>query len=128
LRFLDGAEDWKALRSIAKIETVVHCKKTGKKSESVRYYISSLPPDPERIARTARAHWAIENNLHWSLDVVFNEDKQAKKVGHSAHNFNIISKIALSMLENEKSVKNSKPNKRHKAALSDSYREKVLKV
>ncbi|MFV0554268.1 MAG: transposase, partial [Mangrovibacterium sp.] len=71
-------------------------------------------------------HWSIENNLHWNLDVIFDEDNNLKKKDNSAQNFNIISKIALALLEREKSSKASKPAKRIKAALSDKYREKLL--
>ena len=128
LQFLDGREEWKNLRSIVKISAERYCKKTGQTSMEHRYYITSLADDPKQLNRVIRSHWGIENNLHWNLDVVFKEDGQLKRAGHSAQNFNLISKIALAMIDNEKSTKNSKPNKRLMAACSDQYREKVMNL
>lgn len=128
LKFLDGKEDWKGLRSIVRISSERHNKKTGKSSTEERFYITSLQDDPELLNTSIRDHWAIENNLHWNLDVIFREDRQLKRVGNSAQNFNIISKIALAMIDAEKSTKDSKPNKRIRAACSDRFRELVLKV
>jgi predicted transposase YbfD/YdcC len=128
LCFLDGAEKWKGIRSVAMVESVTCCKQTGKQSTCTRYYISSLPADAAIIAQAVRSHWAVENGLHWSLDVVFNEDKQMKRDGYSAHNFNIISKIALGMLEKDTLNHDSNINKRYEAALDDKYREKLMGI
>jgi predicted transposase YbfD/YdcC len=128
LRFLDGAEKWEGIRSVAMVESVTCCKKTGKQSTCTRYYISSLPADAAKIAHAVRSHWAVENSLHWSLDVVFNEDKQMKRDGHSGHNFNIISKVALGMLEKDTATKSSNVNKRYEAALNDKYREILMGI
>lgn len=128
LQFLDGKEDWKGLRSIVRICSERYIKKTGESSVEQRYYITSLQDDPELLNGAIRSHWGIENNLHWNLDVVFREDGQLKRAGNSAQNFNLISKIALAMIDNEKSTKNSKPNKRLMAACSDQYREKVMNL
>lgn len=126
LQFLDVKQDWKNLKSIVKIVAERYCKKPGETSHEERYYISSLNNDPKLLNHAIRSHWGIENNLHRNLDVIFKEDGQLKRNGNSAENFNIISKMALGMLDNEKSVKNSKPNKRLMAAYDDNYREKIL--
>ncbi|MFV0506632.1 MAG: transposase, partial [Bacteroidales bacterium] len=76
--------------------------------------------------KTVRQHWSIENNLHWSLDVIFDEDRNLKKKENSAQNFNVVNKKALALLERENSTKASKPSKRATAALSDKYREKLI--
>jgi predicted transposase YbfD/YdcC len=128
LRFLDGAEKWKGIRSVAMVESVTCCKQTGKEPTCTRYYISSLPADAAKIAHAVRSHWAVENSLHWSLDVVFNEDKQMKRDGCPGHNFHIITKMALGMLEKETSKQISNVNKRYKAALNDEYREKLMGI
>lgn len=127
LRFLDLDSQWNQLNSIARVTSKRYNKKKETEQSEVRYYISSCQQNAEQFNLDIRSHWSIENNLHWNLDVIFNEDKNLKKSGNSAANFNIISKIALSMLERENSTKRSKPNKRLKAALSDTYREKLLK-
>lgn len=128
LDFLDGREEWKNLRSIVRICAERYDKKTGESSTEQRLYITSLPDDPELLNAAVRSHWGIENNLHWNLDVIFGEDGQLKRTGNSAQNFNMVSKIALAMIDAEKSTKDSKPNKRIRAACSDKFRELVLKV
>lgn len=62
--------------------------------EEKHYYITSLPLDSDRIMQAIRTHWSIENNLHWQLDVTFNEDN-TRKIKNAAQNFSLISKIAL---------------------------------
>lgn len=128
LQFLDDKEEWKAMKSIVQITSERIIKQTGGNSRETRYYISSLPADAKMINKAVRQHWAVENKLHWVLDVIFKEDASLKKQGNSARNFNIIAKMALSLIDQEKSTKMSKPSKRLRAALDDSYRAKILKV
>jgi predicted transposase YbfD/YdcC len=128
LTFLDGKEQWKDLKTIVRIKSYREDKKTGEFSNNFRYYISSLPMDAKLINKSVRSHWAIENNLHWNLDVIFKEDGQLKRKGNSVENFNMMTKVALALLDNEKSTKKSKPMKRFKASLDDHYREMIMKV
>ena len=127
LRFLDGKEQWVGLQSVVKISSKRYIKKKGDESSEIRYYITSLRPDSKRLNQIIRSHWGVENNLHWRLDVVFNEDKSSKRKDNSAANFNIITKIAMTLIDREKTVKASMGKKRLKAAWNDSYRECVLK-
>jgi predicted transposase YbfD/YdcC len=70
--WLQQKQDWIGLKTIAMIEET---REIGDKiSIERRFFISSLPADAKRIAAAVRAHWLIENALHWTLDVVFNED------------------------------------------------------
>ncbi len=126
LTFMDDIGSWMKLQSVVRVESERYFKKTGKTTKDVRYYISSLSANAQRINQIVRQHWAIENNLHWSLDVIFNEDSSLKKKDNSAQNFNIINKMALAILEKDDSVKLSKPRKMAKAALNDGYRTKLL--
>jgi predicted transposase YbfD/YdcC len=57
-------------------------------------------------------HWAVENNLHWALDMVFREDEQRKRANHAAKNFAIVRKIALNLLKKDSSTKASLVYKR----------------
>lgn len=127
LTFLDDKEQWADIKSIIRLESERHDKVSGKTTHETRYYISSLNTTAEQANKVIRKHWAIENNLHWSLDVLFKEDASLKKNGNSASNYNIILKQALAMIEKEKSRKLSKPVKRLTAALDDKYRERILK-
>lgn len=67
-------------------------------SEETRYYITSLPADPELILKSVRAHWSIENLLHWRMDVAFRED-YTRKTNNAAVNFSAMGKMALMMLK-----------------------------
>ena len=126
LKFLDEKINWLDLKSIVKISSIRFNKQTLKEEVFERYYISSLSDDSTVINKAVRSHWAIENNLHWNLDVVFREDQQQKKKDNSPVNFNMMSKIALGMLEKNKTKKLSKNRMRLRAALDDKYREKLI--
>ena len=128
LKYLDCKKDWTGIKSVAKIYSKRIDKQTGKESQETRYYISSLNAKARKIASAVRSHWSIENLLHWNLDVIFKEDSSLKKCGDSALNYNIIAKIALTIIDKEKSTKKSKPIKRQWAALDDHYREFLLNV
>lgn len=47
----------------------------GQESEEIRFYISSLPAEAKKLLLAIRSHWAIENSLHWTLDITFREDE-----------------------------------------------------
>ncbi len=128
LRFMDEKERWKDLKSILKIETQRYIKASGKTQTETRLYISNLKDCAETFNNKIRSHWGIENNLHWCLDMIFNEDNSRKRIGNSAKNFNIILKTALSLIVRESTEKISKKSKRLMAALSPEFREKILKV
>ncbi len=99
---------------------------TSESSEETRYYISSLGnEDPQKIASAVRAHWSIENNLHWQLDFTFRED-ESRKIKNAARNFSAITKMALSILKNDKTIKGSLNLKRMKAGWDEKYLSKLL--
>jgi len=81
-----------------------------------RCYISSLAAPPERFAKLIRGHWSIENQLHWSLDVTFGEDKCRAKKDNSPLNLNVFRKFALPILHACKVGRLSAKNKMRKAA------------
>ena len=126
LSHVENIDKWKDLRTLIKIESEVYHKSNEETTTEQRYYISDLPPNASVLNKRIRQHWSVENNLHWTLDVEFGEDKSRKRSGYSAENYNIILKIALTMLANDKSKKLSKKSKRMKAALDYKYRESIL--
>ena len=126
LSHVENVEKWKNLKTLIRIESEVYHKTTRVTTKEQRYYISDLPPVASTLNRRIRQHWSVENNLHWTLDVEFGEDKSRKRNGYSAENYNIILKTALTMLANDKSKKLSKKSKRMKAALDYKYRESLL--
>jgi predicted transposase YbfD/YdcC len=103
IAWLQERHTWSSLQSII----AVTAKKAigAKVTEEIRYFISSLDAnDPQRLERMMRAHWAIENNLHWVLDIAFDEDSNRTRKGHSA-NLAVIRPIALNLIKAEKTSK-----------------------
>lgn len=97
-----------------------------------RYYISSRALTPEEMAKAARAHWAVENQLHWMLDVNFGEDACTVKKDHAPQNLSLIRKIVLNILRLDKTpmprAKASLRQKRKAAALDDTIRSRILGI
>lgn len=117
--------EWTGLASIVSVTARRTIKKTGQTSTETRLYISSLPPDPVRLAAAVRAHWSVENNLHWSLDVAFREDQCRTRKDHSARNLAMIRRAVLNLLRRQPS-KLSLKRKRLKAAMSPAFRAAIL--
>jgi predicted transposase YbfD/YdcC len=117
-------QGWVGLRSIVKIRRQRTIQ--GVTTEQISYYISSLTQDALTILTAVRRHWAIENECHWVLDVIFDEDRSRIRLGESPQNFSLIRKIALSILKQDTS-KGSLNAKRFKAALSDDFRLALLR-
>ena len=116
---------WRGLRSILAVACLRTDKKTGATSRETRFYISSLPPDPERLLAAVRAHWSIENNLHWTLDVAFREDECRIRKDHSAVNLALLRHAALNILKRDPSKLPIK-RKRLKAAINSNFRDALL--
>jgi predicted transposase YbfD/YdcC len=112
---------WKGLRSIAAITCRRTDKKTGAASKETRFYISSLPPDPQQLLAASRAHWSIENNLHSTLDVTFAEDVCRTRKNYSALNLATLRHAALNILKRE-TTKIPIKRKRVKAAINQDFR------
>ena len=91
-------KDWKGLKAVVRISSQRTIRTTGETTVNHRFYITSLGLEPQRIAEAIRAHWAIENNLHWQLDVSFNEDA-GRKTGNAAQNVSLRNKIALMVIK-----------------------------
>lgn len=100
LDWLEQRPEWSGLRSIAMIEETRDI--NGKVSCERRFFISSLPANARQIAQAVRAHWAIENTLHWTLDVVFNEDHSTVRKDHAPQNMAIVRHVVLNMLNTAK--------------------------
>ncbi len=125
LAHIDNKDKWDSLQTIVMIESEIFHKANKTMVKDIRYYISSLPPVAKILNERIRNHWAIENNLHWTLDVEFGEDKSRKRAGYAAENYNIILKMTMVMLANDNTPKLSKKSKRFKAAMDSDYREKL---
>ena len=125
LALLRRQHDWPQLRSIVKIEARRSIDDKRRKPDK-RYYISSLEPDATRILEATRAHWEVENKVHWVLDVAFREDESRLRTGNGQENMAALRRWSLNLIRQEKSVKGSVKTKRLKAGWDNRYLEKVL--
>ena len=98
--WLEQKTAWRGLTSLAMIEETREFK--GRISVERRFFISSLPANARQIAQAVRAHWAIENTLHWTLDVVFNEDRSTVRKDHAPQNMAIVRHVVLNILNTAK--------------------------
>lgn len=115
---------WAGLKAIGIV--ISSTERGGKDCGDVRYYILSRYLAASRFAAAVRGHWAIENRLHWQLDVTFQEDQSRLRQGHADANFSILRRAALALLKNEPTAKVGIKNKRLTAGWDESYLEKVL--
>ncbi len=124
LSWLAGREEWEGLRSVAFVESERFVGESLTVEE--RYYLSSLPADAELLNQAARSHWAVENSLHWVLDVTFQEDRSRIRKENAPENFGLLRRLALCLLKREKTSKRSLKGKRLQAAWDDAYLLRVL--
>jgi predicted transposase YbfD/YdcC len=134
LSWLERAADWRKLSAIAKVERRRENKATGEVSHEIAYYIISNPAaTASQVNDLIRGHWAIENSLHWTLDVTFDEDRCRVRKGHAAENFGLIRRAAINLLRTapnpgKKRGKVSIARRRRHCMMSTAYRETVLRL
>ena len=119
----DQLEQWAGLQSLV----VVHSQRRlwNKDTIETRYFLSSLSTHAQTLARYIRAHWGVENQLHWCLDVVFNEDASRIRKDHAPRNISVLRRLALNLLRQEPS-KGSLTMKRYRAGLDDQFMLQIL--
>ena len=124
LRLIRNTENWAGLQSIA----MVVCTRIigDKQTKHIRYYITSLPSNAEHILHVVRRHWAIENELHWVLDVAMNEDQNRVHKDQAPENMAVLRHMALNLLKQEKTAKGGVHAKQLQAAWNNDYLLKIL--
>ena len=114
------ASRWEGLRSVGVIESVREIR--GKVSTERRYYFSSTTKDAARLARAVRSHWQVENQLHWTMDVVFNEDQSRARSRYAAENLALLRRWCLNLIKADKlKAKRSLKGRRKSAGWDNSY-------
>lgn len=118
-------EQWKDLRSIALIQ--VDRTVGDKTSTEQRFFISSCSEfSAVKALATVRAHWGIENQLHWVLDVAFREDDCRVRAGNAAENFAVLRHVALNLLKAVKGTKVGIKIRRLRAGWDNNFLLQVL--
>ena len=115
--------DWPGLKAIGKITAIREIE--GKKQESSRYYLLSRTMENAEFLGLARAHWSIENKLHWVLDVVMKEDASRARKDNAPQNLAVLRRMALNVIKNNKD-KGSNRVKFKQAGWDDAFLQKLI--
>ncbi|WP_352555611.1 ISAs1 family transposase [Mesorhizobium sp. M0011] len=119
-----GEPRFPRLAMIGMVETRVE--RNGKTEQERRYYLSSAKLDAKTFAHAVRAHWGIENRLHWVLDVVFHDDLARLRTAHEPQNMAIVKHMAMNIVRNPKD-KHSLKVRRKLANLNGHYLENLIR-
>ncbi len=123
---LHNQNQWKKFQTV--IMVISERISWNKTTKEIRFYISSIESNAKLLFQSIRGHWGIENTLHWSLDVTFSEDKSRIRKDNAPENFALLRKLALNLLNQEKSTKVSNKMKRYRAAMDNNYLLKILQA
>ena len=121
---LHHQNDWVGLQCVVMVVRIRHL--WNKTTREVQFYLTSLSCNAERVAQAIRLHWGIENSLHWTLDVTWNEDACRVRTGHGPQNLALLRRLALNALNLEQSYKRSNRQKSYRAAMDNNYMLTVL--
>jgi predicted transposase YbfD/YdcC len=119
LAYLNQGDAWAGLRAIGLVERERQVGETV--TVEARHYLLSGTGDAAAFAQAVRAHWGIENRVHWVLDVAFREDDSRVRAGDGAENLAVLRHFALNLLRQERTAKGGLATKRFRAALDETY-------
>lgn len=128
LHLLESTQRWPKLQALIKLTSERRLPAQEHVSTEDRYYIASLPLPAADAVTATRAHWQIENSLHWVLDMAFREDESRLRKDNGAENFAILRRMALSVLKKDTTVKLGIKNKRLRAGWDHAYLLHLLKL
>ena len=124
INWLRQKTEWEDLSCIIEIEST---RMVGEKTTiEKRYYLSSLKESSRKISKAIRSHWAIENSLHWVLDVTFNEDQSRIRKKNGPENMAIVRHTVLNLLRQNGDEKTSLKRRRRRASYSEDYLADIL--
>jgi predicted transposase YbfD/YdcC len=115
---------WAKIARVGLVES--HRAVGGEVSIAQRFFLTSLPCEAVRVAQAVRAHWGVENALHWVLDVSFREDDCRIRQGHGAQNMAVLRHMALNLLRRESGHKRGIKARRKRAGWDRDYLFQVL--
>ena len=115
---LDPDSVWSNLKSVGMVESIGQV--DDKTTVETPYFMSSLESNGEQLANYVRSHWAIENSLHWVLDVALKQDDCRIRKDNAPQNFAVMRQIAVNLLGKENPVKRGIKNKQFLAAMDNN--------
>jgi len=123
IEWLQKLHQWPGLGAIGMVTRV---RETAEKTTcETAYYLLSTAFSPERFLEVIRAHWGVENRLHWRLDVVMNEDQDRSRLGNGPHNLAVLRHMAMNVMQKD-GEKGSLRGKIKRAGWNDAYLTKLL--
>lgn len=126
LRWVNEDGRWPALAALVRVDTTRYPAQGPPLAQPARYYLSSRPELTAAQALAAvRGHWAVENQLHWHLDVTLGQDAHRLRDQRAAENLALVRKMALNLLRADLS-KGSLKLKRKRLGWNDAYLENLL--
>jgi predicted transposase YbfD/YdcC len=117
--------EWEGLKSIGMVESVRDIE--GKVTTERRFFLCSIAPEAAAFARAVRGHWAIENTLHWSLDVSFGEDQFRGRAGYAAQNLALLRHMTINILKADTTKKRGIKGKQKNAGWDLPYLLSLLR-
>lgn len=121
--WLAESHGWPGLAAVGKITASREI--DGRSVTSLRYFVASWPLSAAQLNRLARGHWGIENQLHWVLDVVMNEDQARARKDHAPENLALLRRLALNIIKRNKD-KGSNRLKFNRAGWNDRFLRKLI--
>jgi predicted transposase YbfD/YdcC len=124
-------QEWRNVRQVIAVENITsntnaHGGGRGEIKSDIRYVPTSSSADGLTLAAAAQNHWAIENSLHWVLDVGLREDESRLRDRNAAANLAVIRKIAINLVKVDKSQKGSIKGRRKAAGWDNDYMQKII--
>jgi predicted transposase YbfD/YdcC len=123
VKWLQDRHNWPGLNAVVIVESSREI--SGKIEQETRYYITSLVMLAVLLGPVVRSHWAIENSLHWVMDMVFRDDECRVRTDHAPANFTTIKHMALNLLRRS-AAKQSLRGKRKAASWDDNFLVSLL--
>jgi predicted transposase YbfD/YdcC len=123
---LEALSSWPGLRTVLAVKNIRSVQDTDKVESEIRYFLSSCRDDTAVLGAAIRAHWSIENAVHWVLDVTFREDDSRVRDRIAARNLALVRKIALNLLSRDRASTASVRARRKRAAWNDEYMFQLL--
>jgi len=121
---LHQQSDWIGLKTVVMVVRIRHL--WDKTTREVQFYLTTLESDACKLGQAIRLHWGVENGLHWTMDVTFNEDACRIRTGYAPYNLALLRRIALNALNRELSLKRSNRQKSNRAAMDNNYMLTIL--